>query len=298
MSDQNAAPAVENGAPAVEPRVVSTQENPDAHVMRYEVASEETGAMPPEPPKPERPEWLPEEFETPEQFREWYDKSRPLRDPETGRFVARPKEQPAAEAEGQAPEGEQTPPAEGDQNEQYQYSDPAERIVAEAGLDWNELQTTYFETGQLPPEAYEAISKKFPQITPDLVNTYLAGAKAAWAEYGRTIRESVGEDTFKEAAAWAESNFSPAELEAYNRAVLSGDIEQAKLAVQGMVARYRAARGSTPRLVEGDGPGAGVAGFESKAQVIAAMSDPRYRSDPAYRDAVARRLAVTPRSVI
>lgn len=298
MSDQNTAPA----QPAVESHVVSTQANPDAHIQRFEVASSESGPNAPAPEAPPRPEWLPEEFESPEQFSEWYNTSRPVRDPETGRFTARQQEQPAAEAEGAAPEGEQQqqPDAEQQTQQQQQYSDPAQAIVAEAGLDWNELQTAYFESGQVPAEALTAIQEKFPFVTPDLVHTYLAGAKAAWADYGRSIRESVGGDaTFKEAQAWAESNFSPAELEAYNESVLSGNAEQAKLAVAGMVARYRSARGNSPRLVEGDGhAGVSAAGFESQAQVVAAMSDPRYRSDPAYRESVRNRLRVTPRSVL
>jgi hypothetical protein len=79
------------------------------------------------------------------------------------------------------------------------------------------------------------------------------------------------------------------EIEAYNRAVESGDLDSAMFAVKGLQARYKAASGAAePRFVQGGKSAPG--GYESVAQVVAAMSDKRYSTDPAYRAEVERKI--------
>ena len=74
-------------------------------------------------------------------------------------------------------------------------------------------------------------------------------------------------------------------------ALLEGFI---RLAVSGLVAKYREEEGSTPELVTGKATASRRAAsdtFESTEQVVAAMKDPRYGKDPAYTRAVERKVA-------
>jgi hypothetical protein len=61
--------------------------------------------------------------------------------------------------------------------------------------------------------------------------------------------------------------------------VSSGDLEQAKLAVKGLQARFSTSEGNEPTLVTGQ---AGAAGgvLRSTSELVTAMSDPKYKTDP------------------
>jgi len=64
-----------------------------------------------------------------------------------------------------------------------------------------------------------------------------------------------------------------------------GDIETAKFAVQGLMAKS-GANPKQPSLYEGTSDTVSKDAFASVAQVTEAMNDPRYDSDPAYRQLV------------
>ena len=90
---------------------------------------------------------------------------------------------------------------------------------------------------------------------------------------------------------WAKANLTAAEINAYNAAVSSGNLDQAKLAVLGLSAKFSKANGSEPRLVQGRTTSASGDVFESTAQLTEAMRDPRYRNDTAFRAKVQSKLA-------
>ena len=72
----------------------------------------------------------------------------------------------------------------------------------------------------------------------------------------------------------------------------SGNKPLIKMAVSGLVSRYRASEGSEPELVKGRAPAANSgasAGFASKEEMVAAMRDPRYGKDSAYTRVVERK---------
>jgi ATP-dependent Lon protease len=80
------------------------------------------------------------------------------------------------------------------------------------------------------------------------------------------------------------------EINAFNTSVNSGDLEQAKLSVKGLMAQYTTVEGNEPRLVKGTSTGDAATVFRSTAELTAAMKDPRYKSDPAYRQDVIEKL--------
>ena len=88
---------------------------------------------------------------------------------------------------------------------------------------------------------------------------------------------------------WAAENMSPSEKEAYNTAVNSGNLDQAKLAVDALAMRYKNNVGSEPNLVGGKAS-ASVDVYESWAQVTTDMKSSTYVKDPAFRASVERKL--------
>ena len=88
---------------------------------------------------------------------------------------------------------------------------------------------------------------------------------------------------------WARANYSGADLLAYNKAIDSGDMSTAKMALDGLKSKYVAANGDNANLIQGGKP-TPEEGYRSQAEMTAAMKDPRYDRDEAYRSDVQRKV--------
>ena len=99
-----------------------------------------------------------------------------------------------------------------------------------------------------------------------------------------------GEKAYQSMLAWAGDNFSQEEIEMYDGVMGSGNPDAIYYAVQALQARYNDAVGSDGQLLTGRGAQDTDDSFKSQAELVAAMSDPRYDRDPAYRNDVMRRL--------
>ena len=103
-----------------------------------------------------------------------------------------------------------------------------------------------------------------------------------------------GEEGYAQMTAWAATNLESAEIEAFDRIVNSGDRGLIRLAVSGLVSKYREAEGAAPNLVTGRASAGNRRDddvFNSVEEVKAAMRDPRYGKDPAYTRAVELRVS-------
>jgi len=98
-----------------------------------------------------------------------------------------------------------------------------------------------------------------------------------------------GEAQYNEMISWASQNLSEQEISLYDSIMDRGDPAAAYFAVQALSYRYQDSNGVEGNLVQGKPPSSS-AGFRSQAELVQAMSDPRYDSDPAYRQDVARKL--------
>lgn len=124
------------------------------------------------------------------------------------------------------------------------------------------------------------------------MNAYIEGQRALAAGVRNEVLATVGgEQTYTDMVQWAATNMSKAEIDAFNSVVDGRDKGQVMLAVQGLKARYEAANGSNPKLINGSTTGNSGAVFRSTAELTAAMRDPRYRTDSAYRADVEQRLS-------
>jgi hypothetical protein len=168
--------------------------------------------------------------------------------------------------------------------------DAAQQAVQNAGLNFDALSTEFAEKGDLTPESYQALEKA--GIPKPMVDAYIAGQKAlAEAQAQQLYSLAGGQDSFAKMTEWAGANLTDAEIAAYNEAVTKGSVDQAKLAVSGLHARFAAAEGVRPNLVTGQ-TNAKPVGYQSVQEMTRDMNDPRYISgDPAFHAMVDAKIA-------
>ena len=219
----------------------------------------------------DRPEWLPEKFKDPADMAKAYS--------ELEKKLGQPKEEATEEPEQSETEAE-------DKEEQ------TEENVSEAYQTIAEASKEFFENdGQLSEETYNSLEKA--GLPRDLVDSYAAGQQALLQSEEAQIKGVAG-DQYDAMAEWANENLPQEEIDAFDEAVTGGTINQAKLAVQGLYARYQNATGSKPKLTQGNLSGTSTMPFKSMQELARAQSDPRYRSgDKAYHEEIDRRLSVS-----
>lgn len=196
-------------------------------------------------------------------------------------------------------------PAEADEEAEEQtqsaseiYGDFVGSRLEEAGIDYNDINVRWQQTGELSDGDYKQLEGA--GFTRQMVDAYLSGLQyKAAQDTALTAREVMdvksqygGEQGYSEMLQWAGQNLSQEEINAFNKIVNgSNDMAQVKLAVAGLHSRYTAAEGREPRLLAGRSTRSAGEKYESTAQLVEAMSDPKYKSDPAYRRKVQERLA-------
>jgi hypothetical protein len=242
-----------------QPEATDTQAHIDAMVAKAEgraaPVAETTAA--------ERPAWLPEGFNTPEELAAAYAATKAPKAAETTAAPVTP------EATTEAAAG----------------------AVEAAGLNMATLETKFLETGALEDADYAALEKA--GISKAMVDGYIEGQKALGeALTGRIHAHVGGAEVFDSIVSWAaEGGLTAAEAEAFNSVVDTGNEAQLKMALDGLKAKYDAAGNSAPKFI-GGGKGSATADvYASVAQMMADMSDPRYSRDPAFRADVEAKLS-------
>lgn len=145
-------------------------------------------------------------------------------------------------------------------------------------------------TGKLSEDSYKELEKIVPRA---YIDSYMKMAAAqAEAETATLMEVAGGSESYAKMAEWARESLSPAEKEAFNKA-LDGGTESAKLAISGLYQKFTSAEGREPSLLSGNPLPTPTNAFRSWDEVTVAMSDPRYKTDPAYQKDVQNRLAVS-----
>ena len=118
-------------------------------------------------------------------------------------------------------------------------------------------------------------------------------AKALTKEEADAFIQFVGgEQQYASLIEWGRENYAPAEVEAFNAVIASGDQNAIYFAITGLQARYAQDVGTDGRQLTRTRPSASRGDvFRSQAEVQAAMNDPRYDEDPAYRQDVFDKLS-------
>ena len=177
-------------------------------------------------------------------------------------------------------------------DEEYEYEETeATQAISQASAE-------FYETGEISEETFEALSQ---MSSADLLGAYMSMQDAA-GEGGEatadlsqsdvtSIKESVGGDeAYTAITEWAGQNLSEDAVDAFEAIIDNGSPEMIQLAVDGLKAKYDNAFGSEGRTLQGKPPANSRDTFRSQAEVVEAISDPRYENDEAYRNDVLMKL--------
>jgi hypothetical protein len=207
--------------------------------------------------------------------------------------------------EPEAADGEADPEAEDDGEEEETPAGNAREIygdviggkLEEAGIDFNGMNTRWQQSGTLESEDYSQLAEA--GFSRDMVDAYLSGLQykaaqdtALSTKEVTSIKASLGgEAEYSKMIEWAGSNLSADEVEGFNQIINTQPMSAVKMAISGLHARYTAAEGREPKLIGGRAPKGSTDKYESTAQLVAAMSDPKYSTDPAYQRKVQEKLS-------
>ena len=122
----------------------------------------------------------------------------------------------------------------------------------------------------------QQVEQSKPQITEEQV-TELKGVAG-------------GEQQYNEMLQWASDNLNKQEIEMFDAVMERGDPLGAFFAVRSLAYRYQDAQGYDGKMVTGTAPRSDGDQFQSQAEVVQAMSDPRYDRDPAFRHKIMKKL--------
>tara|TARA_X000001036_G_scaffold439522_1_gene490967 strand:- start:116 stop:904 length:789 start_codon:yes stop_codon:yes gene_type:complete len=169
---------------------------------------------------------------------------------------------------------------------------PASSLISEASKEF------YDNDNKLSPETIE----KFSELdSKQLISAYLESIKNAPQQTEQSeielaqrdidlIHSSVGgEKEYQKITEWSSQNLTEKQITSFDKAINSGDTDLIELAVAGIKAKYESSNGYEGRMLTGKTTSATDV-FRSQAQLVQAMSDPRYDNDPAYRQDVIAKL--------
>lgn len=210
------------------------------------------------------------QFATPEPETEGTPSETPAQDAGSGEGEAKPEGEGTTEEK--KPEGEETPaPA-----TLADLVDSGDFFAGLGGETVPENLTAALVAAGLKAEQVPAINERLKQLL-----------KAEQTLQVQSLHKLAGgEAEFNALNAWAQKALTPEQRDFYN-----GELAGPNAADVIELLKAKAARGSDPKLVQGNG---GVQpstqGYRSQAEMQRDMRDPRYQSDPAFRAEVRNKL--------
>lgn len=161
----------------------------------------------------------------------------------------------------------------------------------------NSLYETIIESYR-KGEWSDEIVKQVEEMNPvDVVNMFLSNqqqqepsTQVTSAEIEQIQNSVGGTEDYQQMIQWAGQNLSEQEISMYDAVMDRGDPLAMFFAVQALNYRYQDSVGVDGQLLTGSAPRSNADYFRSQAQLVEAMSDPRYDRDPAYRQDVADKL--------
>jgi len=155
------------------------------------------------------------------------------------------------------------------------------------------------EKGDVSKEMIEKISQMSNQ---DLAKNFLQWRQDAESKYipiptmsdkdVTELKGIVGGDAnYSNMLSWAKSNLQQQEIDMFDSVMSRGDVASAFFAINSLAQRYQDQSGYDGKMLTGTPAKSGGDTYRSQAEMVAAMSDPKYDKDPAYRRDVMEKVA-------
>lgn len=234
--------------------IAEGEENPS---LEQQAEQQEAQAQPQAETSQERPSWLPEKFTNAEELAKAYG--------ELEKAFSQKNEAPKEEVKSE--------------------TKPEDLKIQETKTDstLEPFYNEYAEKGELTEQSYESLNKM--GIPKDVVDAYISGQEALAEQHNASLMSSVGgQENYNNMISWAKENLSETEINTFNNTIDNGSLEQAQLAIAGVNARYQA-NTREPELFSGQKSESNV-GYQSVAQMLADINNPKYQTDTAFRQEV------------
>lgn len=166
--------------------------------------------------------------------------------------------------------------------------------LKDKGVDFNLAVKEYEHTGGLSEETLNSLEKAGYPI--EVVESFIEGRKAIEAKFTHAVYDSVGgEKEYQKIVSWASNNLQKKSIDSFNRAIDNNNLDAIVLMLEGMKSKMVAKMGTAKKSIHGSAKPhqSQPEGFTSKADIIKAMSDPRYGREAKYTQEVERRMWAT-----
>ena len=167
--------------------------------------------------------------------------------------------------------------------------DDAQADLATKGVDFNAMEQEFTKNGSLSTDSYSKLEAAgYPK---SVVNGVIAGWQAAADRYVNTVTDMAGgQEDLQKLQQFVLSQGNEMR-QAYNDAINSENLGQIQLVFAGIKAKMTAAFGTAKSTIIGNSAATGEsAGYQTTAEMIKDMSDPRYQKDAAFTKEVYRKV--------
>lgn len=168
-----------------------------------------------------------------------------------------------------------------------------EKDLRAKGVDFKEAIKEYEQSGNISDRTIaNLVSAGYPK---EVIESFLESRKVLEERFTNAVYEAAGgAEEYMQLTSWAQSNLPESTIKAFNKAVDSNDLDMISLMISGIQSKMVAARGTRNPSIIGSSQSQGESrGFASKADMIKAMSDPRYNRDAAYTRSVEQKMYYT-----
>ena len=190
-------------------------------------------------------------------------------------------------------ETEETETEEPEESEEPVEQSAAAELISNASAE-------YAESGELTAETKQKFAEMSSQ---ELVDAYIE--MQANAPVQETVQEAPeiteseinqiknsigGDQAYGRVMEWASQNLEQNQIDAYDNIVATGSADAIQMMITGLNAQYEASNGYEGRMLSGKAATQNSDVFHSQAELVNAMSDPRYENDSAYRNDLLEKL--------
>lgn len=194
--------------------------------------------------------------------------------------------------------GSETGEDTGDSDDEQEEGEEEEETTEEDSPEANILDELWEQSGgeKYDEATLEALSKTDPA---DLAKMHLEYRAQTERDNPKEISDTDaqeiqnvvgGEEQYNEMLEWADQNLSDQEVEMFDTVIQRGDALAAFFAVRSLAYRWEDSKGVDGEMLTGTAPKGDGSKFRSQAEVVQAMSDPRYERDSAYRQDIMKKL--------
>ena len=171
--------------------------------------------------------------------------------------------------------------------QQKQTTEKLTEDLAQRNVDFKALEEEYTKNGNLSTASLEALANAgYPK---EVVDAYINGVEATQEKfYNAVVGFAGGEDGYRQVAQFVQSQGQQA-IDNFNSAINGGNLGVINMVIQGVKANMQAVNGTANSTILGQttcGTTANTNAFQTKQQMVEAISDPRYSTDPLYRKQV------------